>query len=111
MFCPAARAEPANPLDDFQIGGEKKKCLHSYEIAETRVLDASTVLFRVGVRRYYVNRLARPCPELLVQRRFRYTLRGDNDLCKGDAITVIDGGGTGPACLLGEYEEAKKKAK
>jgi hypothetical protein len=108
---PHGRGAEPNPLEGFDVGGEKRKCLHSYEIAETRVLDASTVLFRVGASHYFINRLSRPCPELLVQRRFKYTLRGTNDLCSGDVITVIDGVGTGPVCILGEFEAATKQTK
>jgi hypothetical protein len=106
-----ARAGDASLLDQFDLGGEKRKCIQSYDIDQTQVIDESNVLFRVHVNQYYVNRLSRPCPELRLQQRFKYTLRGTNELCSGDAITVIDGFGTGPGCILGQFEAAKKKKK
>ena len=106
-----ARAGETSLLDQFDLGGEKRKCIQSYDIDQTQVIDESNVLFRVHVNEYYVNRLSRPCPELRLQQRFKYTLRGTNELCSGDAITVIDGFGTGPGCILGQFEAAKKKKK
>jgi hypothetical protein len=97
-------------LAGFQPTGETRRCVHSYEIAETRVADDQTILFRLGVSRFYRNRLSRPCPSLKIQSRFKYKLSGTNDLCRGDIITVIDGVGTGPACILGEFEKLEKKA-
>jgi len=109
ILASAAAAEQPTALDSFELKGEQRKCIQSYEIDETQVLDESNVLFRVHVNKYYVNRLSRPCPELKLQRRFKYTLRGSNELCSGDVITVIDGFGTGPACILGPFEAAEKK--
>ena len=107
----SARADEPSLLDAFDLKGETRKCIQSYDIDETKVIDESTVLFRVHVNKYYVNRLSRPCPELRLQRRFKYTLRGTNELCSGDVITVIDGVGMGPACILGPFEAAEKKRK
>ena len=98
-------------LDQFDLKGEKRKCIQSYDIDQTQVIDENNVLFRVHVNKYYVNRLSRPCPELRLQQRFKYTLRGTSELCSGDAITVIDGVGTGPGCILGQFEAAEKKKK
>jgi hypothetical protein len=98
-------------LDQFDLKGEKRKCIQSYDIDQTQVIDENNVLFRVHVNKYYVNRLSRPCPELRLQQRFKYTLRGTSELCSGDAITVIDGFGMGPGCILGQFEAAEKKKK
>jgi len=106
-----ARADEASLLDQFDLKGEKRKCIQSYDIDQTQVIDENNVLFRVHVNKYYVNRLSRPCPELRLQQRFKYTLRGTSELCSGDAITVIDGFGMGPGCILGPFEAAEKKKK
>jgi hypothetical protein len=104
-----ARAAETRSLDQFDFKGEKRTCIQSYDIDETKVIDDNDVLFRVHVDEYYVNRLRRPCPDLRVQRRFKYTLRGTSELCSGDAITVIDGVGMGPGCILGQFEAVEKK--
>jgi hypothetical protein len=106
-----ARADDTSLLDRFDLEGEKRKCIQSYDIDQTQVIDENNVLFRVHVNQYYVNRLSRPCPELRLQQRFKYTLRGTSELCSGDAITVIDGFGMGPGCILGPFEAAQRKKK
>lgn len=58
-------------LAGFQPTGETRRCVHSYEIAETRVVDEQTILFRLGVSRFYRNRLSLPC-RLKIQSRFQY---------------------------------------
>ncbi len=98
-----------DPLAGFDLTGERKKCVHSYQIRETRVLDSQSILFRLGARDYYVNRMSRPCPSLAIERRFEYKLRGVNDLCKGEIIRVLDGSGTGAGCILGDFEHLAKK--
>jgi hypothetical protein len=107
---PVARAEdqPTVPAG-FEATGEIRKCLPAHEIRETRVLDDRTILFRAHVSDYYLNRLPRECPELRLEGRFAYKLRGTDDLCDVDTITVLNSSGTGPACLLGKFEALKKK--
>jgi len=103
------RADAKDPLAGFTATGQTRKCVPSYDIDETRVLDESRILFRVHVDEYYVNRLTRPCPGLSIERKFKYTLRGANKLCNGDAITVLDDAGTGAGCILGPFEKLDKK--
>ena len=105
-----SRAEEAPALPaGFEATGEIRKCLPAHEIRETRILDDRTILFRAHVSDYYLNRLPRACPELKLEGRFAYKLRGTNDLCDIDTITVLNSSGTGPACLLGKFEAVKKK--
>lgn len=101
--------ETPQPPAGFESTGEVRKCIPSYEIRDTRVLDSRTILFRVHTSDYYVNRLPHECPELMIERRFAYKLRGTNDLCDVDTITVLDSTRTGPSCLLGKFEGLRKK--
>ena len=105
---PAAPAD-ADLLAGFEPTGELRKCVPSYQIRETRVLDETSILFRLGVRDYYVNRLPRTCPGLKLQGRFAYKLRGSSDVCNGQIITVLDGVGTGAGCILGKFEKLRKQ--
>jgi len=52
----------ASLLDQFDLKGEKRKCIQSYDIDQTQVIDENNVLFRVHVNKYYVNRLFAPVP-------------------------------------------------
>jgi hypothetical protein len=106
---PVRPVDAKDPLAGFDPTGQLRKCVQSYDINETRVLDESSILFRVHVDEYYVNRLTRPCPGLSVERRFKYTLRGGSELCSGDGITVLDSSGTGAGCILGQFEKLDKK--
>jgi len=107
---PMSRAEEQPTLPaGYEATGEIRKCLPAHDIRETRVLDDRTILFRAHVSDYYLNRLPRECPELKLEGRFAYELRGTDDLCDIDTITVLNSSGTGPACLLGKFEALKKK--
>jgi hypothetical protein len=106
----AVAAAGDDPLSGFTAAGEVRRCVYAHEISETRVVDDRTILFRLGARRFYVNRLGRDCGGLKVQGKFAYTLRGGNELCRGDVIRVLETGSTGAACLLGSFEKLEKKA-
>jgi len=106
----AADAPPApDPLADYVKSGETQRCVQSYEIRQTQVLDDSTILFRLRVNDLYANRLRQSCPGLKIQGGFKYELRGPNELCRGDIIRVLEMGGTGSSCLLGDFEKVTKK--
>ena len=103
-------AQGAAPLSAFDTTGEKLRCVHSYEINQTRVLDDATVLFRLRANDEYVNRLRRLCPMLKIQGGFSYTVHGDSALCRGDAIRVLDSTGGGAACMLGDFEKVAERS-
>ena len=98
-----------DPLAGYVKSGETQRCVESYEIRQTQVLDDSTVLFRLRVNDLYANTLRQSCSGLKIQGGFKYELRGGNELCRGDIIRVIDSTGTGAACLLGDFEKVAKK--
>ena len=102
-------AQTADPLAGFETTGETKRCVHSYEINQTRVLDDATVLFRLRVRDEWVNRLRQPCPLLKITGGFSYKVQGGTELCRGDVIRVLDPAGTGSACLLGDFQRVTEK--
>jgi DNA-directed RNA polymerase subunit M/transcription elongation factor TFIIS len=88
---------------------ETQRCVQTYEIRQTRVVDDSTVMFRLRVDDEYANHLRRSCPGLRIQGGFKYELRGGNELCRGDIIRVLDSTGTGASCILGDFEKVEKK--
>ena len=108
-FARAANEGPNDPLARYRQTGQSRKCIQSYEINETRVVSPDQILFRLRVRDTYVNRLSRPCPGLRLYGAFEHTLRGDSQVCRGDAIRVLDGTGTGAGCILGAFERLEEK--
>lgn len=99
------------PIEGYTDTGETRNCLPTYRIRNTRVLDNKTILFRMDGRDYYVNRLPRNCPGLKIEGGFGYTLRGLNDLCHTDSITVLSDIGGGATCMLGKFDRVEKTPK
>ena len=107
----AAESPPqaSDALADYTKTGEIRRCVPSLEIRQSRVLDVSTILFRLGVRDEYANLLGHPCPGLQVRQTFGYELRGGSELCRGDIIRVLEPAGGGAACILGSFQPVAKK--
>lgn len=98
-------------MDALEPTGETENCLRTYQIHETKVIDKSTILFRMNGNEYYVNRLPNRCSGLRLQGGFAYTIRGLNQLCSTDSIRVINTatGDLGQHCPLGKFEKLKQK--
>src|SRR5574338_1225840 len=65
-------------------------CLRSYNANDMEVIDESTIAFKVGTRRVYVNHMQGGCanlggPYTLVTHGF-----GGQGLCRGDIAQVVD---------------------
>lgn len=99
-------------LTDFDYTGQIKLCLGTHMIRHIDALDDWTLLVEMPGKKHYVNHLPRRCPELGIEERFSYTLRGLNQLCNTDIITVLHSDlRTGASCGLNKFEELKKKPK
>ena len=97
-------------LAEFEYTGDSELCLTTYRIRDVDVLDDWTLLVEMYGRKYYVNHLPRRCPRLGFEERFSYTLRGLNQLCNTDIITVLHTDlMPGASCGLGKFEELRKK--
>lgn len=99
-------------LANFDYTAQTRLCLSTHMIRGIDVLDDWTLLVEMPGKNYYVNHLVRRCPGLGVEERFSYTLRGLNQLCNTDIITVLHADlGPGASCGLSKFEELKKKPK
>ena len=97
-------------LAEFEYTGRSELCLTTYRIKGVDVLDDWTLLVETQGRKYYVNHLPHRCPRLGFEQRFSYTLRGLNQLCNTDIITVLHTDmRPGASCGLGQFEELRKK--
>lgn len=107
-----ASAKPVRmSLDQLQPTGEMQSCIKGDRIRQTKIIDNSTILFRMRTGEYYVNKLPRRCGSLKIAGGFAFDTRGNNQLCNSNTIDVIDSSGaTGAFCGLGSFEEYVKKA-
>lgn len=107
-----ASAKPVRmSLEQLQPTGEMQSCIKGDRIRQTKIIDNSTILFRMQTGEYYVNKLPRRCSSLKIAGGFSFDTRGDNRLCNSNTIDVIDSSGaTGAFCGLGKFERMEKKA-
>ena len=89
-------------LDD----SEAERCISLSRVASTRVLDSSTIEFRMRGGETYINILPRRCPGLRAGQPFMYKT-SQSVLCNLDLISVLDTSGFGyrpmGSCGLGMF--------
>ena len=87
--------------------GERKMCLETARIKETRILDDHTILLETYGGAVYISRLPAPCVGLRIANGFSYTT-SISKLCKQDIIEVVEQGRFGGSkCGLGEFIRIK----
>lgn len=90
------------PLDE----SEAERCINLSQVASTRVLDSSTIQFRMRGGKTYINVLPNRCPGLRKGAPFMYRT-SQSVLCNLDLISVLDNSGMGMrpmgACGLGLF--------
>ncbi len=107
-------AEPGDPgpLEGYMKTDESESCIFTPRISRTDVIDGQTILFHMGRRDVYMNRLPRNCPGLARERAFTYTISG-NQLCSLDIIRVLETPAMrmlGASCGLGKFERLEVRA-
>jgi hypothetical protein len=112
MAVPPAPTRTAEGERNYQLALEGKvpqaplSCLPSYQSGDMRPIDESTIVFRQGRSRTWVNHMQAPCPGLgsghyaLVTRSF-----GGQGLCRGDIAQVVDTMSRIPvgSCVFGDF--------
>ena len=89
-----------------KVAGQPTECLPSFRQNDMVVIDESTIAFREGAGRVYVNRVIGACNGVghsgyaLVTNSF-----GGGRLCRGDIARVMDvqNGTTIGSCALGDF--------
>lgn len=98
-------------LTEFSPTGKVKKCISSSSISATTMLDDWTMLFRLSVNKYYVNRLSKKCRGLEFYNSYMHQSFG-GAMCKREFIYVNESGSVSPVpCSLGEFIEYRKDKK
>lgn len=114
--CATGGQERVNPsalalLEAREPTGETRRCLSLTQIDHVTAVDERTLLFRSGVRTYYVNKTRNRCVGATsFSNRFQYTVTG-GQLCTIDFIDIIDsnGGFRVGGCTLGEFQRLALK--
>lgn len=110
--CASTGSEPvdarnAETLAGLKKTGEKTECLMLTNLTSLQGVDERTLLARVGVSRYYVNKLNGRCTGITrSSNRIQYQTTTAR-LCRNEIITVIDNvnGFVSGSCSLGSFEE------
>lgn len=110
-----AGIDKSDPLEHFTHTGKTESCLATRWIQDVQILDDQNMLFRTDGQKYYLNHLPYTCPQLSTYKSFMYELRGLNELCNTDIITVLTDITTpqgllhGASCGLGKFERLETK--
>ncbi len=109
--CASTGGEPvdagnAATLAGLKKTGEKSDCLMLTNLSSLQGVDERTLLARVGVSQYYVNKLNGRCSGVTrssTRIQYRTTI---SRLCRNDIIDIIDNqaGFLTGSCSLGSFE-------
>ena len=101
----AAKQQEFDRMLAGKVAGPPLSCLPHYRSNDMVVIDESTIAFRDGSRRVFVNHMMGGCSNLggayaLVTRQF-----GSPDLCRGDIGQVVDltTHSTVGSCVFGDF--------
>jgi hypothetical protein len=103
----SAKKEP----DPVRAVGEPVRCVSLSQIRSTKVIDNSTIDFKMAGGKTYRNSLPNSCPGLKYEDRFSYRT-SQSQLCNVDIVHVLhDYGGRlqeGVGCGLGKFQPVEK---
>jgi hypothetical protein len=103
----SAKKEPS----PVRAVGKPLNCVSLTNIRSTKVIDNSTIDFKMAGGKTYRNSLPYSCPGLKFEDRFSYRT-STNQLCNVDIVRVLhDYGGSlteGAGCGLGKFQPVEK---
>lgn len=88
-----------------KVPGAPVQCLSSYNMNDMVVIDESTVAYRLGSNRVYVNHLQGTCNGLGRNAIMVTKSLAGSDNCRGDIVTMVDQSShmmTG-SCAFGDF--------
>jgi hypothetical protein len=104
-FRSAAKQQQFDRMLAGKVAGPPQSCLPHHSSNDMVVIDESTIAFRDGSRRVFVNHMMGGCSNLggayaLVTRQY-----GSPDLCRGDIGQVVDltTHSTVGSCVFGDF--------
>jgi hypothetical protein len=88
-----------------KVAGAPMSCLSSHRSADMIVIDDSTIAFRDGSKRVYVNHMQGECANLGRGGQALVTQNPTGQLCRGDIAQVLDVTSRIPmgSCVFGDF--------
>ena len=88
-----------------KVAGPPMSCLQMYRSGDMIVIDDSTIAFRDGTRRVYLNHMNGGCNGLDYGHNALVTRTTSTELCRGDIAQVLDTGAhiTVGSCVFGDF--------
>ena len=86
----AAKQQEYDRLLAGKAAGPPLSCLPHYRSNDMVVIDESTIAFRDGSRRVYVNHMMGPCSNLASGGNALVTKTTTTQLCRGDIAQIFD---------------------
>ena len=96
---------------EFRTVGAPKNCVSTHQIRSTKIINDSTIDFKMAGGKTYRNSLPSSCPGLRRDDAFSYRT-STSQLCNVDIIRVVENFGgrlqEGAGCGLGKFQEIVK---
>jgi hypothetical protein len=106
-----AVASAREQTPEVRMIGDPKNCVSTHQIRSTKIIDNSTIDFKMVGGKTYRNSLPYSCPGLRRDDAFSYKT-STSQLCNVDIIRVVENYGgrlqEGAGCGLGKFQEIKK---
>jgi len=106
-----ATAKQSKPAPEIRDVGTPKNCVQIRQIRSTKIVDDSTIDFKMTGGKVFRNKLDYKCSGLKSEDRFTYRLSG-SQLCNVDIISVLHNYGghlqKGAGCGLGKFQQIEK---
>jgi hypothetical protein len=106
-----AYAREKTSAPEVRAVGEPKNCVSTHQIRSTRIIDGSTIDFKMAGGKTYRNTLPYSCPGLRRDDAFSYRT-STSQLCNVDIIRVVENYGgrlqEGAGCGLGKFQAVEK---
>jgi hypothetical protein len=106
-----AVASAREQTPEVRMIGDPKNCVSTHQIRSTKIIDNSTIDFKMVGGKTYRNSLPNSCPGLRRDDAFSYKT-STSQLCNVDIIRVVENYGgrlqEGAGCGLGKFQEIKK---
>ena len=106
-----AYARDKTPAPEVRAVGAPKNCVSTQQIRSTKIIDNSTIDFKMVGGKTFRNTLSHSCPGLRRDDAFSYRT-STSQLCNVDIIRVVENYGgrlqEGAGCGLGKFQQVER---
>ena len=106
-----AYASNKAPAPEVRSVGAPKNCVSTQQIRSTKIIDGSTIDFKMVGGKTFRNTLSHSCPGLRRDDAFSYRT-STSQLCNVDIIRVVENYGgrlqEGAGCGLGKFQQVER---